>query len=896
MSNPKENEKEKDKNFLGKKHKNKESYEKEVDLYEMNGKTETFKKKEKVKNLEELDLCLSTLKNPFTIIEGSIFYLNNLANRAFFYYSKKLNKIYEKEDNSAIYEDFRQYYKRYEDAKDESIKDLNPFPLPILLLGPYFYFDLPNVNCPQYYRGDDNHLQKLIRFFHERKNNIFHLYARQNSGSTLYLMKQMERRHQSFIYLDLRKLNNIITANKNNMDAFYKEFKKFLFYSLFNVQSVYEDLMPIFQKVEEYYYYILGKISIDISTNNSKTFIENLFSAYIELYKKYIHKILLAETDEIYKMIIFIIDHYNNEIDIDYISKILRENDDTIIFLIKHSFNDKNEITKFYQYIDDDTFTTPDLIQTSKGIEIFKNKTIVGYYEEFYEFDINNFNEETNILHLYKDELIENFGLINPNYFYRFINFMKDKEQEKKDILAFQKFIKIITTEIELDIRKFYNNKLEDQFFFISKYLDINFEKNDFLDKKQIDLVKKNLPINYFILKFKSKNLINIIPSCNLVKKIIEKKSKSFNCIIYQSKHYETIDNNGEKGIILQNAIEEKISNDYTLLFNDSEKTLIFKCEYIIPSAKQVNKTTKDTVLEYYNTIKGLNKNTNGDISSFMTETEKNDMKKLSDIFFKETDKYKNIILIENNAYAKNYDLGIIKFIGNYDYILILFQITVRRDNPKFNGINKRFEIDIMYILAKIEQYFTNYKSKGAYLIYVLDKDESNKDFDIEKINYKSGLKKDFNDKVFLLYFGRKYLRFLTEDGKIIKEINCVNEKIEFITSNIYHYFLDEYIQKIFDKVIKIYKIEIGKLYIDNYDYTDVIGDYLIISKINNKFATAVINIGGKKIHTLQANNETMRQIANDIVFHEIGSYFFEILNPNEVNLISLFPDINIAD
>ncbi len=102
MSNPKENEKEKDKNFFGKKHKRKESYEKEIELYEMNGNDETIKNKKKVKNLEDLDLYLSTLKNPFTIIHGSNFYLNNLENRAFFYYSKELNKIYEKEDNSAI--------------------------------------------------------------------------------------------------------------------------------------------------------------------------------------------------------------------------------------------------------------------------------------------------------------------------------------------------------------------------------------------------------------------------------------------------------------------------------------------------------------------------------------------------------------------------------------------------------------------------------------------------------------------------------------------------------------------------------------------------------------------------------------------------------------------------
>ena len=66
--------------------------------------------------------------------------------------------------------------------------------------------------------------------------------------------------------------------------------------------------------------------------------------------------------------------------------------------------------------------------------------------------------------------------------------------------------------------------------FFMSKYYNINFKKLDKNNKSQIDFIKNNLPLNYFIIKFKpgKKEILDIIPSCNLVKRIIEKNQKIF--------------------------------------------------------------------------------------------------------------------------------------------------------------------------------------------------------------------------------------------------------------------------------------------------------------------------------------------------------------------------------
>jgi len=138
-------------------------------------------------------------------------------------------------------------------------------------------------------------------------------------------------------------------------------------------------------------------------------------------------------------------------------------------------------------------------------------------------------DEDLNILNLYKEELIENFGLNNQIYYYKFLEYMDKQVQDKKDISIFNKFVKIISNGIELDFSQFYNNEQTDQNYFISIYYnEFLLDQKTYDNKNLIDSIKKNIPLNYFLILYSNscKDITNIVPSCNLVKNIITKKTK----------------------------------------------------------------------------------------------------------------------------------------------------------------------------------------------------------------------------------------------------------------------------------------------------------------------------------------------------------------------------------
>ena len=371
-------------------------------------------------------------------------------------------------------------------------------PLDKILLAPEFYFEQFYLNKVKLYKLDETHLFNLIRFFGSRQYNLFHLYMRRGSGASLYFMKQMERAHEGFIYIDLRKLNNIIEINHNNSNELSEQIKKFIFYSLFNIEPIFFVSKESFKIIEKYCSFILGKINVAcISINGIKELSQNLLNAYIELYKTFIRQSLEIETNERFKMLIIILDHYNFEINYDFINDILSNNDDYLKFLIKHSLTSEDEKNEFFQKIKDSSFEHGCKYGCIKGIEMIKNKTIIAYYEQMYPFALGNFNDEDlPVLSLYKEELLANFDLINPIYIYKFLNYMKDKDQKNKSTETFSKFLKIISTEIELDFRNFFCNHLEDEYFYLSEYYSINLEKHEEIDKKNLEWVIQNLPLD----------------------------------------------------------------------------------------------------------------------------------------------------------------------------------------------------------------------------------------------------------------------------------------------------------------------------------------------------------------------------------------------------------------
>ena len=889
------------------KKRNKNSREKEVLLCEINKEYEENEENlEKIKETkifntsEQLTEYLLTLKNPYTIINNKKIDLLAEEGQMEFYSNKKVKKIYEnKEDNTTVYNHYKFYLSEYEKTKNKTIKIDYPISLTKLFLGSDFFLNIHCTNYPKLYEADDSDLYGLYSFFHHNSNNIYQLFTRKQSGTTLYIMKQMSRNNDCFIYFDIRKLKHIIFLKNKNQSKYHEILKEYIYYSLFNIQAPLYSLAQRFKDIEKYYDHIFSNIYDGIYSKNENDIIKVLFDAYIGLYKKYIYSILLTETRADSTQLLIIIDHYNYEIDYNYIYNTMNDKqNERLKILIQHSLNSKKKTEEFIEYL---KYEKIDIISNSiNGIAFKKNKTIFGYYNELYDFHIINFIQ-IKILRLYKKELIINFGNNNPYYFFRFIEYMEDKDTNKKDNKDFRNFINIVSNKIELDIQDYYDNDISQEYFFISKYFDIFIDKKEAFDSNKLDYIK-NLPLDYFNIKFSNDKKIiidDISPSFELVKNILFKISKKLPSLIFQSNYYDTYENYGDKGNILQRVIKEKIKYEPSILFNAIEKSDIFEIDYLIPSAKTINHKKYDPVEQYYRKIYGTKKyNVMEDdinIIKYMTPIEIEEMEILSKDLKKKD--IRNLILLEKDPIDKNYDLAVIKFIKGNQFIIIPIQITNSRDKNKFGGINKKIEYDCLYLTHKFENYLSGYKSAGFHLIYILDKDDINdlKDddlYNIENIQFRFGLKHEFEKNVHLIFFSRKYLNFYTEEGKIIKEISYEEDKLKFITSNIHHYFSDQKEIEVFNKVIDLFSIKVGKVYTDYYDGLDINGNIMIFTKLGDNLYNIIININRKKIHNLEVNDGKIKPNFTNIDYTNKLSYIFEIINPKEINKISLFSEI----
>lgn len=933
--------------------------------YGENGKKEIGRTK--VDSCQKLSSYLSSLKNPYTFRNGQFLDLSNKEGQTVFYYDEGLNTIYQREEakGELIYE----YTLLFQEYLDNPEKPKINYPINIerLTVGPKFFFNLTGKNYPKFYGMINRNQLGLNIFFELDEFQIFHLFTRKGCGTSLYFMKQMHRHTEYYIYFDIRKLKLIMEMSNNSLKL--KDMKKFILYSLFHIHGYYISINFGLKRIEKYFYYLWNIIYDDIINCNNNKFIITLLNAYISMINKYILHFLNIEKEQEYQTIVIILDHYQYDFDLELVNDIVKNNP-KIRFIIKYQLNNTKAIETFFKFIEKDNFKIS-IYEPCKGIEVSneKKKIIIGYYYEMINLNEKIFDDkDLRTLTLYKEELIEYFGLNNQLYFFKFLEYMGKQTQDKKDkknITIFNKFIQITSNEIERNISLFYNNDLSEEIHFISKYYnEFLLEEKPHNDKKLIDFIKKNIPLDYFIILYSpsSKDIINIIPASNLIKKIISKKSKYFGSIIYQSKHYDTL-NKSEQGNILQRSVEEKLQIEPNILFNYLEKTFIFKLEYIIPSATFSQNKRKDPVEIFYKeTVEAKRINKKSDklndknITSYMSKEEIRDMENLKKEAFSKEKKglYKNIILIQNDSRAKNYDLGIIRFIGKNHYVLFLIRITVSRENIKFGGVNCRLEKDICYITSKINNFFPNYKSDGVHLIYVLDKideniipelniinnnisneiiikDDKHKNFKMKEIifpkidkanidekktkryrslknlnkkgihsniDYKYNLPSQLNSQVHLLFFSRKFLNFFNEEGKMVKELIYENGNLIFNVSEVKHYFPNVYLQKMYDNIIRSFNIKIGKIYYSEYDYDDVTGNYLIFTKIEINLFTVIINIKGKIIHFLKIKDNIISEIKNNNNNNgkEKISYFFEIINPEEVNVIQLFEDIIIED
>ena len=90
---------------------------------------------------------------------------------------------------------------------------------------------------------------------------------------------------------------------------------------------------------------------------------------------------------------------------------------------------------------------------------------------------------------------------------------------------------------------------------------------------------------------------------------------------------------------------------------------------------------------------------------------------------------------------------------------------------------------------------------------------------------------------------------------------------------------------------MNLFKIKVGEFYINNYDFEEISGNFLIFSKINNQHLVFIVNLNNKICHSLEIKNSIIYN--NKIEIKEKKkAYFFKIKNPNEVNPISIFNEV----
>ena len=579
--------------LLGKK-RNKDSNEKSIRLIKIGEDGNEIIENEKIESEEQFSEYLSSLKNPFALKEGRIIDLNTDSGKLLFYNDLDLTNIYEDKNDLDLLEDYKLLYEDFIKSDEKTVKVKYPISIENFFIAPQFFLDLPLLHFPKLYKWTRNIHNGVNLFFGTSEYKIFHLFSRKQCGTTFYLMKQMSRNPEYKIYLDLRKLNEILSSKKNKKE----KLKKFVFYSLFYIHHFYENDIQIgYKRVKNYFNEIWKRIISKITSKNNIDFIIALLDSYVYIYRNYFISLFDLEKNARSKAMSLVIDHYEDNFELTKIYQIVKNND-KIKILVKHSINNKKDIEKLFNYIDNNNYQRQVFFST-EGIELAKDNILIGYYNEMIKFGEENFEDkEFEILKLYKEELINNFGLNNPNYYIRFLDFTKNtNSQLEKDPKIFKNYINIISKEIEYNISQFYYYDLSDENYFLSKYYkEFSNEQND----KNFDNIKKNIPLDIFILKYdkKENNIVDIKPSCTLINEIITKKSKIFDCIIYQSKYYENTTNMGERGNILQRAIEEKIQLEPSILLNYLEKTCIFKLEYIIPSSKVIDNKKYDPVEE----------------------------------------------------------------------------------------------------------------------------------------------------------------------------------------------------------------------------------------------------------------------------------------------------------
>jgi len=830
----------------------KRSNEKKIQFIEFDEKGRQKIEDKKFKDSQELDSFLLTLQNPYALDDGELIDLSSLAYREEMLLRNNF-LVYDIKKNEKFIEEYQLLFKDFIENESNDIVVKYPYPIKQICFDMNYFFNINLEKYPSFFGIETRifHLYLNLLFVSVEKS-FLHLFYRPKSGTTMQIFKVINNIVENIIYIDLRKLSEIL----NNFNV--KEMKKFIIYSLFWFLKCNnkEELVKNYNSLEKYSEEIF--LSIIKKKNNINIF--DCVKSFVDFLKPKEGKFVL------------ILDHFNNKkIEVYEIYKIISKN---IKIIIVQPLETVLDIEDFFRYIENYNRYYK---KNTKGVEFYKNDKYMAYYYETYPLKEYIF-EEFEILSLYKSEILENFNYHTHIYFLEFLEFMKQKEKKEKKMELFVSFIGELKRKIKKNIRKFYNNNMNNEIYFIWKFYNyyINKDNNDNNIQEiesTINLLAKNLPMEYFILIFESKKdskkIIEIKPCFKLIEKIINEIAQNFTTIIYQSDYYEKV-NESEKGYIFENAVIETLQMNPKLFFLNDNSSFT-KFEFILPS-KEKNKEAKDPVEEFYKT--------QNNIKDYLNKIEINDMENLKKLY-NENNNINNIFILQKDPRGKNYDFAIIKFLKNKKFILILCQVTIRTDTDKFKFINMSLHKDIFYLISKIEYFFQGYKSLGAQLIYILPLQNNN----IE-IKYKNSLSINLNNIVHLLFF-HKNLYFYNEERKILENIKIEDRnemKFKVLDKEKINVFYGIDLNSKIKAIKQAYNIILGKVFIFTFeDY--IVGNYLVVT--NELF---IIIINDKIVHKITYKTELQEiEHYNLDDLKEKKLYFIEILNPEDISFVSNF-------
>ena len=865
--------------MLGKKTKKEHSsFEKQIQI--MNEDNSIIEYNGKVDSSNQLIDLLKNYSNPyFENKNGQRIKLDSLININIFLNNKKeIGIIKQEKYKEDYYKKYHAFYLELIECKGDTLYTKYPTDFTNVCPAPEFFFNLKNP--PLFYKNFQNWQHLQLHVFFETNdpkiNKIIHVFNREHFGTTLLIMKILNRRKHNYLYLDLRKMNNII------MNPSTDNIKDFIIFSLYWIEPFdNQDLKHSFRNIMKYYTYIFNEV---LKLEENKFTMNNFVYLFLNML------ILFEFPKNIYdKNYLFtvIFDHYLIEYNIQLetiISKLI-----DFKFCIVYSLNSKLSSQKLNEFLNSNNYQVYITYEDEDFLEIISSdkQNFVVSYNTTNPFNINIYNEYP-IFKLYQNDLEKYFGLNYHYYYFEFLSTLNSIPSiYKKEI--FDKYLNKVKEEIKFNINKYFNDK-EEQNFYILRFLNIYNEKNNSnennLEIKEINDTEynifhsliKNLPLNYFNIKFFKKNILNIEPAFPLINDCLKELSYGNAFSTYQSKFYDQVDN-AEKGNIFQKSIEELIKIKPEILINGNIFYINF--EYLIPSYSKV-----DPLEEYF-------KSENNNINDYMNETEKKDMEKF---IMKRNKKISNgktishIIIFQNTFNARHFDLAIINFLDENFFLILLFQITISVDDDKFFNLNCTLDKDFFYISSKFEKYLSPLKCKDIYLFYVLPNTSNN-----IQINYKKGLKKGLENNVFLLFFGR-YISIFYKEKLGIKSINFENEKIVFNYSqniNLNDIFFNEKIKNNIEKIKKAFNMELSNIpFICEYYFFNLYGNYFIIVK-NKNMLYYIINIDNQILHILYEHNNKINEIKEKLKFNKGKiAYLFQITNKNKVNKISLFSPI----